>query len=379
MADGLSGTSKSLAGKTPEPKDAQAFEVICSCGKRIQGIRTGSGQRVRCESCHHHAFVLPRDVYPPPRRKKSGRGSKKKSAKPGVADNDGLRIGEQFAELGHHLRTLIALIAGRLTGRFTSAGRTVLEWLKSLYSPFRLLVLVMLTVVVGTAWWGVHRSRLESAERTLREATERGDQALAEEDFPTASREFAAAVGALDQLQRNDAAALAVRQKARESRAASQLLKVSLFELAGELSAAFDGGDPGWATDFRSLYEDEWLVLETELQSPVSTEPGVPYELDLPLLAGDQPVVVQLPGDLFARFASDSFPRRVVFAARIESFSHQTDGLRRFVIGLHGESAFLWSSPGVLTAIGFATEEEDPAGGLSEVLAEQAELQGVTP
>src|SRR5580693_8447188 len=69
MVSWLAKTTQLLQRRQP-PEPPAPYEVGCSCGHQITGVRKSTYQSVTCHRCGNVLFVLPADVYPKPKPKK---------------------------------------------------------------------------------------------------------------------------------------------------------------------------------------------------------------------------------------------------------------------------------------------------------------------
>src|SRR5439155_27381265 len=84
------------------------------------------------------------------------------------------------------------------------------------FTPLRLIVLSLLTVIGLTGWWQWNRAARSRAEVDFKTAVERGQDFLAKKEFKHAAREFGRAAQDADRLQRTDIPAQQARQRHRE-------------------------------------------------------------------------------------------------------------------------------------------------------------------
>ena len=184
------------AESVPEP-----IEIACPCGRRIEATRRPGFQRVLCKECGEPFFLLPLDVYPRPVMKIR----KVKPPKPAVRTKspsstpDAKPTGKPRAKTESlpsrpsiDLQKTLTVWTGKVRAQFT---------------PLRLIMLCLLTVVGLTGWWQWNRAAQSGAETDFRAATEAGEAALQKKEFVEAARQFDRAADAANILRRQDASA----------------------------------------------------------------------------------------------------------------------------------------------------------------------------
>lgn len=394
MADWLAKAQQAFgytATETPQP-----FELTCSCGGVIRGMRQSEYQQVGCARCGEPSFVLPADVYPQPKplkhRPKSvsppRKTDKADPPKPRPRTASSVRAGAPATasrpaaeRLRQRMRTVKDDLRRQARDMRTHAAdglRRAVARQKARLTPFRLVIVGIVAVVAGTGYWVMQRNAAEQAEITLRTASESARAALAEGDFLTASREFRRACDALEVLKRDDETARTLKQMLRESTSASQLLSKPLFDVISELPQASHRDPAHWQEEFRRQYADQWLVIETTIMPNSAAPPGNDHMfIDYPLVVGGKPVVIEADVSLFDRLGTTAEPKRVIFAAQLEGCRLRDEDPKRWVVTLRGENAFLWSSFDNYRALGFDFADEAAENDVRQLLEEQSRLLGV--
>src|ERR1700722_2920647 len=81
MVSWLAKTTQLLQRRAP-PDPPAPYEIGCSCGHQITGVRKPSYQSVTCHRCGNVLFVLPADVYPKPKKEPPKEPPKKSDPPP---------------------------------------------------------------------------------------------------------------------------------------------------------------------------------------------------------------------------------------------------------------------------------------------------------
>ena len=267
---------------------------------------------------------------------------------------------------------------------------------KILLTRFRLVLIAIVLVIMGTIGWGIRNRLLARAETTLRQAMRRGQAALIEDDFDTASAELQTAVAALDTLGRDDVPARRIRQQQREVTAIHQSMPVSLVELLHEAEQARrDDQLKDWHDRFRLNYAKTWIIFDTSITPISSTEKPdaetsdaensgrensgqenseVRFEVDYPLAIQETPIDLNIVGPVGPAFPSAERAGRVIFAAQLQSIRVTQVKPLRWIISLRGTTAFGWSGADTYVAIGLPIDENT-----RQILESQARRMGVEP
>ena len=364
MPGWLTKAQQAFGYGAPEKITEQPFEVVCSCGGVLRGVRRQDSRTVDCPRCGERVFVLSIDVYPQPRPKEFPKKETipERSTSPETAPKKRVkrpRVRERLRKRAKDVREKVGLLLRRTADRQ-----------KKIFTPFRLVLLCMTALIVGTIYLVVHRSALERAESTLRNASENGYSALSDGDFLTASKEFQSACEALDILGRDDETARAIRQMSKETTAAVHLARDSLFEIVTSFPEAFGEEAASWN------YGGAWIVIETIVEKPTIVDGVDRVTIDYPLIVDDCSVVIEADSAILDQLSLRDGPRKVIFAAQLESFRLVGGS---WVIRLKAETAFLWSNYDNYRALSFAMEDPQTEQELRELLDHQSRLIGIKP
>ena len=383
--DALSGHA---AESVPDP-----IELACPCGRKIEALRRKSFQRVLCKGCGESFFVLPRDVYPRLVLKKV---RKVKPAKASTSAESAAAPKNDRPTEAAPARPAIDLVAG---------WQRAISAVRRQFTPLRLIVLSLLTVIGLTGWWQWNRAARSRAEVDFTAALEAGQAALQKKEFSAAAQEFGRATHAVDLLQRTDAPAQQARQRYRELTAINSLLQRSLSELLEAARTAKQTGGPAAAeSEFAHLHAGRWIVVQTEITPPatpggsltpweqrVQTDDGVllltttlsafaKVPLNAPA-AGQAPPNVLLVN---APLPTDNLGlREIIFAAQVQSLRCLSPEQSVWIVTLNPQTGFLWSDYDLLLETGLARDEartEDEVrieAQLKALLTEQSRWIGV--
>jgi hypothetical protein len=221
--------------------------------------------------------------------------------------------------------------------------------LRSVFSPLRIVVIVLAATVGGTITIAVRKSQMESARRNVEPAIERGLKAYAEHDFSTAASELSVAVRSLDRLGRNDAKARQVRQRAREAEAAASLLSSSIADALGEILN--ESSSESLAARVERRLAGQWLFLDAPLMATAQSGSRTAHaqlEVDAAMMIGKLECRLEFshhPGTGWPQPKPMGQPERAIFAAQLETIRVGDAGPSGdAVIVLSGSTAFLWTS-----------------------------------
>ncbi|MFH5805755.1 hypothetical protein [Alienimonas sp. DA493] len=370
------------AGAPPPPP--APFSLPCRCGAVVTGMRSEREREEPCLNCGEPHFVLPADVYPAaPERSPAAAKTKRQAAR------------ERTQTPATPAAAPAAPRVPWRTRLATAARRQV--------TPLRLIAVGLTAVVALTTWWGVVQSRRAAARVTIAEAPAAAEEALAAGQFALAAERFDALAAAYETLGRAaEPRARAARQQARETTAVTGLAALSPAELARQAAAARTPADrTAWRQTYDALYRGRWVILdafaarvaapaappaaegEDDTDEPAGrpAPPAERIELLYPLAAGKtrfrligDPAV---PGDLSVGDA----PRRAVLAGRYGDFvllPAAGEGRDVWELRLEPGSAFLWTGPETLAAVGFDLSDPDGAA-VRALLARQAADLGLEP
>ena len=231
----------------PAPPEPQAFEVGCSCGNRLAGLRASTYQKVPCARCGNLVFVLPADVYPKPKRKKAP-----PKTLPAQSQHDPVlaaRVAETKTPPPLSMTPPTERPAAAATAKTAPPPRAVpveiveaagpkRSFFRTFFSPLRLTILALLMVSAAAGYWILQTQLKESAERSLQGYLDSGEAALCGGRCPGAAQAYRNAAQAVDRLGREDTESLGIRREAAELNAIVGLSTASLLEICEDARRA---------------------------------------------------------------------------------------------------------------------------------------------
>jgi hypothetical protein len=383
----LAAAGALLGRRASEPPPP--WQVQCVCGRVATGQRVRVVQTPICPACRASLFILPASVYPRPRSPKRkvvaaprpqtefvsplpGDSADLPSRPPHAAGavrlKETLEAPSRQAALPAPARTIRQIVRA-------AAGDVDLDRLRrKVFTPVRLVLAGVLSVVVLTAWWIAHLHALDQAERTVISASRLGEQALANNDLPEAARQFRMVRSSLDLLGRNDSQSRLLRQTANELMAAAGLARASLFDMLHEANDAASGRTSlTWSETFRLTYRNTWVVLDVPVSRSIDHSSGQRFDIDFPLATGREQAVVVGDLEIFDKaVATDGTAKRVIFAAQLDDCRRESEQEGAWKISLRPATGFLWSSAERLELLGVGVDDAT-----RRVLDEQAGSLGI--
>jgi hypothetical protein len=392
MVSWLAKTTQLLQRRQP-PEPPPPYEVGCSCGHQVTGVRKQTYQSVTCPRCGNVLFVLPLDVYPKPKPKKAppkqvdsapvvaaaaGPKAPQSQAAPASRAPGPQKVGQSTAAKA----TPASPPAPAVSEKPLAVDVETVEVRRPLVNRFRLIVLAIGAVVCGTGYL-VWQSRLnDEALVSLPGHLDAGATALRKGELPKAADEYHQAAWAVDRLRRQDAESLAIRQKAKELGAIVNLSKVSLIEICDQARhAKKEGGEKWaekWSEKFNEQYQGAWIVVEGDVAQERGPdgigEPIVrfPYPIDAAAVVFD----VRLTG--LAPMIGKA-GEHLIFAGQLLSLSREGTKNPMWVIRLKDETAFLWSNVDTYQALGRIPDVPGDENDGRHVLGRQSAALGLKP
>jgi len=427
------------------PGAAQPFVLGCPyCGESVQGMRHAEGQRLICKSCRNLLFVLPRDVYPAPQPELSSQEPSFKKEPPtteveelldenliALLQDDGdlldsllMTDGDEVSpktgekkEPSSHPRTKESLAEvtmpslaelrqrirdarnprevqiatavpektrpleelGETLGK---AGREVGQDFVRFWTPFRILALAGLLIILLTAGWTWRQSELSEAKKIVRQESELGLAAVDQGDWTPAREHLQKAAAALDLLGRNDPEARTVRQYSRELQAQFRLCDLTLEELLDKARQELAARDPssGQQKRLAAAYRGEWVLLEGSVEEVGEKDSRRPnYQLRLPIgpegEAGETIVRVNFP--VIRKLISSGEKKLLTLAGPIQDVERDSAG--KWIVTLDPEQGFLWTHLDTYLATGLGFNPLRTRAAVSQELAAQAGAMEVPP
>jgi hypothetical protein len=367
MPGWLNKASSVFRRSTPDVE--HPFAVPCECGLIHRGMRRNRSQKIVCRECGAPRFILPKDVYPAPRDRpkeppppppslpvlnpvKESPGKKGKPA-PAAARPD-------------KLNPKIARDAAPEFFVVPARGK--------LLTPFRVVVLSIAAVSLVTSFFIVQKVRRDKATTALREATDNAWAAVENGDWAKSREQFTLAVTAAGTLGLRDSAAHRLESGLKESRAIEQLCPRPLIEILAEAESMSADQDK-WKRHFATHYEGRWLVFD----GPVALK-NEGWQVEFPIKIGKRgrPVRVLIKSSGLDGVKETEGQRGVILAARLSTVE-LNEKKTAWNVAFEPESGFLWSLPETFTALGIDGDEFRTPAQTKDVLAKQAEWNGIPP
>lgn len=327
-----------------QPAPPPAFEVSCSCGSRVSGVRTSTCQTVRCAACGQEVFVLPASSLPLPEPPVSSETAATPAARRPLVDTDQLR---------------------RVLAWYSKAAVLAVRRWATL--P-RVLTLSVALLVLGTLTWTWQSSRERSFAASLPEGLRAGREAFDQGDLVSACRHLAEADRAARGLDRGTAQERTARQLYQEALHWSSLSHAGLDELFATWDQAVaDHREDTFADDFARKFGRRAFVID----GWVDVERDQPPFLDFVRLSDSRVGRISLAGAPWLA----SLPvglNRVVFLGEPLTITHAPNDPERAILTFRGETCVLATHGPALQRQGWPIDDE-----LERVLATQRQWLGV--
>jgi hypothetical protein len=347
------------------PDVEHPFAVPCECGLMHRGMRRNRAQKIVCRECGATRFILPKDTYPAPR-------DRPKEPPPPPAALPVLNpIKESPGKRGKPAAARPDKLNPK-TARDAAPEFFVVPARGKLITPFRTVVLSIAAVAVVTSWFIVQKIRRDAATTALRESTDNAWAAVGNGDWGKAREQFELAVRAVGTLGRRDSAARRLESGLWETRAIEQLCPKSLIEILVEADSMSSDSDK-WKRHFTTHYEGRWLVFD----GPVTLK-DQGWQVAYPIRVGQRkrPVRVMLKSGRLDSVKESEGERGVILAAKLSTVE-LSDNKNHWNVAFEPESAFLWSLPETFQELGIDGGEFRSSAQTKELLARQAERNGI--
>ena len=276
MVSWLAKTTQLLQRRQP-PEPPPPFEVGCSCGHQVSGIRKPTYQSDHLSPLRQCSFfVLPIDVYPKPKPKKAlpeGRNACPSVRSGSSGQNSPTATRAVTRGQAPHAAAQTASTTATQPGapapppshKAKAVDVVTVDVRQPLVSRFR-LILLAIGGVVGATGYFVWQSRLtDQALVSLPVHLEAGRRGVRAGAVPKAAEEYRQAAWAVDRLRREDAESIGIRQKAKELGAVVHLSTVSLFDICEEARKDEKEVAEKWAAKFNEQYKGSWIVVEGDV------------------------------------------------------------------------------------------------------------------
>lgn len=408
-------------------EQAQPFQTVCECGQEHVGVRRARHQHIVCKSCGVSLFVLPRDVYPPPRESKRNALTATPQlvdVEPPEADDyvdvDDIEIIEpDRAPSAARTRTR-PTIAERPPGmehverelppssferrrkpkpekpeRSAKPKAPVVPkepriplsvrfrtFLQATFTPLRLVAFGFVTLFAMLGFFLVQQQSQRSALRIIQTEVDAGRAAANEEDWIAARDHLQAAVIAFDTLKRTDLESQSVRQLHRETQALTRLSTGSLLDLVEEGEEYLKTHDPELLPEYLlGRHGLDWYVVEGPVRirtrHPKEPRSGEPlFELILPWVTeSGRAIRVEADFPCFREVVTGTKTAPALFGAQLADCRLKDDV---WTIRLIPESGFLWCNRHTYDALRLPPDPDRPLDKVEIFLKSQANAMGVT-
>lgn len=224
-------------------------------------------------------------------------------------------------------------------------------------------------LIVGTSFfilvgamvvWALWDRGQETAEVDLQTARDAGIIALESGDFGEARRQFTIALEALDTLavagERRDS----IQRLWQETDTILGLTNNGLLKVvASARNTLSEGTEEQWASEFRALYADSWIVIQ---QAPIQIASGGPEgrrRLELlyidPEDSSALPIYIEGVDAVLSQAQSVEGTSGIVFAGQLAGCRRDVDA---WVVELNPDTAFLWRRFRSLVQLGFVDDAD---------------------
>ncbi len=362
-----------------------AYQLTCDCGQLLEGTRRTAWHQTACPQCQSVYFVLPVNVYPAtdsvsseviggsfahrlatvfgefvPTRTHPQRSRKaKRSAANGDAPAASADSAAAAAESAPRLQL----------PKFTLPKIDFVGIAKRTFTPFRLLVLAMLGIVLGTSAFMIHRRNLEDARQTWRTSLDQVDALLADSDLTALQPVLADAVAAGEILEYHDAEFRRVLNLHQETETFHDLahgdLLNSLFEAYTD-----DGRLKSSATE--AVQRDtvgHIFVFDSKLTASAD---NAAWLVDMPVTPGHHGVDIRIALPALSELTSIADSSQFLFAAKVGAMkAPPREGSGVWLFELQPESFVLITSPAHCREFGLAIDNDEA---LQQRLQQQREF-----
>lgn len=375
-----------LAGDTSQI--VVPYEINCECGEAVRGVRRDSWIEGECSVCYQSVFVLPVNVYPSTPSVPSeivGRdfSSRFKAAvgelfpertvvseadtKPEV-ETKKKKSRRKKDEVDESVEVTVVTPVKEEEPDVLRQRFSVRRLLARTFTPFRMLMLAMISVVGLTIYWTTFQQRAEAARQTWVAAEEKIENHLAARDMKRLEDVLIEAVAAGQMLDKSDSEwrlrlNLLTETKAVNSLAAMDLLTSFHQAYDNRNNLSSDAAETVQTSALSGTFVfDSWLL---------STADGFSL-VDFPATPTGHGVDIYIPFDLPEQLVNGVAEGRIVFASRIHTVvPPDASTNRNWIVLLEPESFVLLTSLPHCETVGIFTEE-DPQ--LATVLDHQRSL-----
>ncbi|MEZ6127222.1 MAG: hypothetical protein R3C59_00905 [Planctomycetaceae bacterium] len=352
------------------------YELTCDCGSKVTGMRRATWIEGECQTCYQSLFVLPANVYPSTKSVPSEvlGGTFAERLKSVVAElfpkKDSPVRAKEKPESNTPAADSAFAAEAVVKPKFTFPQIDVVGFLKRVFTPFRLLMLAIVTVLVLTVYWMTCQRAMEAARQVWLKTPERVEQLMQEGNLVELESVLAEAIGAAIVLQKDDPESRWLSNLLDETRTVNSL---SINELLSGFHNAYD--DRGRLKDdaesiVQTVCDSGPFVFDTTLnpKSGVSDD----YLIDFPASPGRHPVHIIVPMPELQKLLETADDHRAIFAVEIQSVrAPEQRTYDPWILQIKPGSFVLFTSMTHCEAFGL-TSEVDPT--LPAILQRQLEF-----
>lgn len=323
---------KSKLSGTSDKSVEVPYSVRCDCGEDVTGIRRASWIEAECPQCYQSVFILPVNCYPStdsvPSEVLDGSLSKRivaavnellpgqksdssRNATPAKSvkspPNKGSAV-EETPEQSASPRSQSESARPRLQFPRIDVARI----LRRTFTPFRLLMLAMISVLSLTGYWMIIQSRLENAQQSWLTATEKASELLKEGDLLALETALNDAVTAGHILGKSDEEWRSTLNLLYETRAVNNLASRNL------LNAFYDAYNqdnklvPRAEDRVTDVINSGYFVIDSWLMPGE----GDTFLVEFPATPGLHSIRMHLPFPAIKNLLTTAPDGRILFAAR---------------------------------------------------------------
>ena len=347
------------------------FELDCKCGQKLTGTRRTSWQQSQCPECFATHYVLPVNVYPKTAEVSSEviGGSFLYRLTVVVKELTGTETNEKVStapEKGRKHRKDQETDESATTEtkprpalrlpKITLPKIDLVGILRRTFTPFRLLMLSIVGIVVLTVGWTWHERTMAAARQTWRTSLDQIPEALDDENFESLETVLEDAVAAGQTLGKDDSEWRSVLNLHQETKAFNEMTDADLLDA---LLSAY--------TDNESLRSNALDLVESEItdqtilfDSPISSgsEEHI-FQVDMPYSPGSHEVVIRLSLPAASELLEANISEQCLFTAKVSSVAvPSTKDQPYWLFELDPESIVLVTSEELCEAYGLPMDEE---------------------
>ena len=349
--------------------------MVCECGETVRGVRRSSWIESECPNCCQSVFVLPTNVYPSTRSVPSEvlGGSFSERLKAVIAELAPKRskdvatpetVPEPFetvkaaaaAGTSAAASTSAAVSKRRLTLRLPRVD--IKGMVVRTLTPFRLLMLSMVTVIGLTIYWMTWQQHVESAQQTWLRTSEQAEDFLSSSDMINLEATLRQAIDSGYTLGKADPDWRTRLNLLQETTAVNSM---AAYDLLTAFHRSYDEQNRIVADAERQVAEaaaSGTFVFDSYLRP--STRDDTIFLMEFPGTPGRHAVEVMLPIGQIENLIEHTGDERAIFAAKIKAvIAPQPKTHQSWLLLIDAESFVLMTSHRHCRFIGL-TDQDDP-------------------